>query len=48
MFQMLEFHKCVYLVLCEYVQYHSGVWIFVLDAPKAIYTMLRCTILHVL
>lgn len=45
---MLEFHKCVYSVLCDYLQYHSGVWIFVLDALKAIYTVLRCTILHVL
>lgn len=36
MFQMLEFHKRVYSVLRENVQYHSGVWIFVLDATGAI------------
>lgn len=33
---MLEVHKCVDSVLREYVRYHSGVWIFVLDATGAI------------
>lgn len=36
MIQMLEVHKCVYSVLRAYVRYHSGVWIFVLDATRAI------------
>lgn len=41
---MPEFHKYVYSVLREYLQYHSGVWIFV-DALRAISW---CSILHVL
>ena len=45
---MLEHHECVCSVSCENLQCHSRVWIFVHDAPKAIYTVLRCTLLHVL
>lgn len=32
---MLEFHRCVYSMLCEYLQYHSGAWTCVLDAPRS-------------